>query len=147
MSIGADLSDRYQILQAVSRKLDLDPSVDLAEYARVTENFTGADLQALIYNAQLEAIHDAIEPITASTSRADTAQGAETQIDVWLPDFDGSAASKAARAALLEQAKYLDSAKRRVAEAAGDKPDVELPKAKVLADGPISPRVMSDDLL
>lgn len=53
-------SDRYSILQALSRKMHVGHDVDLQELAERTEGFTGADLQAVLYNAHLEAIHDAI---------------------------------------------------------------------------------------
>jgi peroxin-1 len=48
-------------LEAVARKLHIDPSVDLAEVARECEGYTGADLQALLYNAHLDAAHELID--------------------------------------------------------------------------------------
>jgi peroxin-1 len=53
-------------LVAVSRKLTLAPSVDFDELARMTEGFSGADLQALVYNAHLEVVHAAIDAEKAS---------------------------------------------------------------------------------
>ncbi|KAG1751773.1 hypothetical protein EDB19DRAFT_1893120 [Suillus lakei] len=50
-----------QILVAVSRKLTLAPSVDFDKLASITEGFSGADLQALVYNAHLEVVHAAID--------------------------------------------------------------------------------------
>ncbi len=49
-----------QILEAVGRKVNLAASVDLAPIAQETEGFSGADLQALLYNAHLEAIHETL---------------------------------------------------------------------------------------
>ena len=49
-----------QILAALGRKVAFASSVDLAELAGATEGFSGADLQALVYNAHLEVVHDAI---------------------------------------------------------------------------------------
>jgi peroxin-1 len=46
-----------QILSTVSRKMHLSPEVDFAKLAATTEGFSGADLQALIYNAHLESVH------------------------------------------------------------------------------------------
>lgn len=46
-----------EILKALSAGLVLDPDVDLEQLAATTERFTGADLKALLYNAQLEAVH------------------------------------------------------------------------------------------
>ncbi|KAF1920068.1 P-loop containing nucleoside triphosphate hydrolase protein [Ampelomyces quisqualis] len=62
------LEERIDILKAVTRKLNLAPSLlesdnsgeNLREIARRTEGYSGADLQAVVYNAQLEAIHDAL---------------------------------------------------------------------------------------
>ncbi|OAL06716.1 AAA-domain-containing protein, partial [Phaeosphaeriaceae sp. SRC1lsM3a] len=62
------LEERIDILKAVTMKLNLAPSLlgsdnsgeNLREIARRTEGYSGADLQAVVYNAQLEAIHDAL---------------------------------------------------------------------------------------
>lgn len=63
-----DLDDRLDILQALSKPLTLDPGIlspknknqpeTLLEIAHRTEGYSGADLQAVVYNAHLEAIHD-----------------------------------------------------------------------------------------
>ncbi|XP_061853223.1 peroxisomal ATPase PEX1 isoform X2 [Colius striatus] len=52
-----DQSSRYDILKALSHSLPLANDVDFQELSAKTERFTGADLKALLYNAQLEAIH------------------------------------------------------------------------------------------
>ncbi|EMC91135.1 hypothetical protein BAUCODRAFT_39276, partial [Baudoinia panamericana UAMH 10762] len=58
--------DRHDILQAVSKKLRLDSALldngqhTLAEVAYRSEGYSGADLQAVMYNAHLEAIHDVV---------------------------------------------------------------------------------------
>ncbi|KAF2200000.1 AAA-domain-containing protein [Delitschia confertaspora ATCC 74209] len=74
-----NLEERIDILKAVTKKLRLAPSVlstdpsgqNLREIARRTEGYSGADLQAIVYNAQLEAIHDALgdEDITAQPKK------------------------------------------------------------------------------
>lgn len=64
-----NLDDRIDILQALSKKLHMsqdilngsDPRESLPEVARRTEGYSGADLQAVIYNAHLEAIHDFLD--------------------------------------------------------------------------------------
>ncbi|KAI6118955.1 P-loop containing nucleoside triphosphate hydrolase protein [Pisolithus croceorrhizus] len=56
-----DEEDRLEILKAVSRKVTLDASVDFGEIAKATEGFSGADLQALLYNAHLRVVHAAID--------------------------------------------------------------------------------------
>nr|CAD7396180.1 unnamed protein product [Timema poppensis] len=48
-----DEDDRLSILQSLSRRLTLDADVDLKQLAASTKGFTGADLQAILYTAQL----------------------------------------------------------------------------------------------
>ena len=55
-----DLDDRTDILSALSSKLELGPDVAISDIAERTEGYSGADLQAVLYNAHLEAIHDVI---------------------------------------------------------------------------------------
>lgn len=66
--------DRIDILRALGKKLKLShevldgPEGGLREIARRTEGYSGADLQALVSNAQLEAIHDVLGDQDHSTS-------------------------------------------------------------------------------
>ena len=61
-----NLEDRIDILLALGKKLHLSEEITdsaeggLKEIARRTEGYSGADLQALVYNAHLEAIHDVL---------------------------------------------------------------------------------------
>lgn len=48
--------------------MTLADDVDLEAVARVTDGFTGADLQALVYNANLEAVHETIDQRSLNTS-------------------------------------------------------------------------------
>ncbi|KAK8618635.1 hypothetical protein V6N13_132621 [Hibiscus sabdariffa] len=50
--------ERLDILTVLSRKLPLASDVDLDTVAHVTEGFSGADLQALLSDAQLAAVHE-----------------------------------------------------------------------------------------
>ncbi|KAJ9179080.1 hypothetical protein P3X46_010904 [Hevea brasiliensis] len=50
--------ERLDILNVLSRKLPLDNDVDLDAIAFMTEGFSGADLQALLSDAQLAAVHE-----------------------------------------------------------------------------------------
>uniref|UniRef100_A0A8I3ZZR6 Peroxisomal ATPase PEX1 n=1 Tax=Callithrix jacchus TaxID=9483 RepID=A0A8I3ZZR6_CALJA len=52
-----DQVSRLEILSVLSDSLPLADDVDLQHIASVTDSFTGADLKALLYNAQLEALH------------------------------------------------------------------------------------------
>ncbi|KAF2964778.1 hypothetical protein GQX73_g8813 [Xylaria multiplex] len=62
------LEDRIDILQALGKKVKLNEEIlssedGLTELGRRTEGFSGADLQALMSNAQLEAIHDVLNEL------------------------------------------------------------------------------------
>ncbi|KAA1119272.1 Peroxisome biosynthesis protein pex1 [Puccinia graminis f. sp. tritici] len=60
------VEERLDILKAVSRALPLDGDLCFEEVAELTEGFTGADLQALIYSAHLEVVHESINAKTKS---------------------------------------------------------------------------------
>ncbi|KAK5100761.1 Peroxisome biosynthesis protein pex1 [Exophiala xenobiotica] len=79
------LQDREDILRAVSAKLELGPGVEerIDEVAARTEGMSGADLQALMYNAHLEAIHELLGDLNGSGRAKGTvnANGAKTQSD------------------------------------------------------------------
>ncbi|XP_069815526.1 peroxisomal ATPase PEX1 isoform X2 [Dendropsophus ebraccatus] len=57
-----DQASRYEILKGLSCSMMLGHDVDFQYIASRTEYFTGADLKALLYNAQLEAIHSSLAP-------------------------------------------------------------------------------------
>lgn len=67
-------SDRVDIIEAVSKKLKMNQEVvsRLDEVAARTEGFSGADIQAVVYNAHLEAVHDALGDHTATNDKAPT---------------------------------------------------------------------------
>ncbi|XP_070173404.1 peroxisomal ATPase PEX1-like [Littorina saxatilis] len=50
--------ERRSILQALTGKMMLGDDVELDDIADMCEFFTGADFKALLYNAQLQAIHE-----------------------------------------------------------------------------------------
>lgn len=52
--------DRVEILKSLSSKLELSGDVDLTKLAQSCSDFSGADLKALLYNAQLEVVHENI---------------------------------------------------------------------------------------
>jgi len=49
-----------QILKALTTRLTLDMGVSLQEVANACEGFSGADLSALLADAQLEAVHEVL---------------------------------------------------------------------------------------
>ncbi|XP_058730622.1 peroxisomal ATPase PEX1-like isoform X2 [Vicia villosa] len=60
--------ERLEILTVLSKKLPMASDIDLATVANVTEGFSGADLQALLSDAQLAAVHDILDNIDTSGS-------------------------------------------------------------------------------
>ncbi|KAG8222022.1 hypothetical protein J437_LFUL002783, partial [Ladona fulva] len=54
-----DEEDRISILMKLSSKLSLGPEVDLPRLGKLTDGFTGADLQAVLYSSQLLALKSA----------------------------------------------------------------------------------------
>ena len=73
-----------QILQALTRKLELGSEFDLSRLAAKTAGFSGADLQSLISNAQLEAIHDVLDvPDTDLRSSTGAANLSPAQLRLW----------------------------------------------------------------
>lgn len=56
--------ERLDILTVLSRKLPLASDVNLEAVADITEAFSGADLQALLSDAQLAAVHDFLDSAT-----------------------------------------------------------------------------------
>ena len=65
MKCDENLNIGLQILKAVSHKVSVAVSIDWGGgIAELTEGYSGADLQALVYNAHLEVIHSSILPST-----------------------------------------------------------------------------------
>jgi peroxin-1 len=62
-------------LVAVSKKLIIAPSVDLEEIASDTEGYSGADLQAIMYNAHLEVVHASIAEEAEVGGRKESGEG------------------------------------------------------------------------
>lgn len=55
------IDDRFDIMTRASKSLKVLPEVDLREIAEKTTNFSGADLQALVYTAYLNAVHKLLD--------------------------------------------------------------------------------------
>ena len=50
--------------------MSLEPDVDLSDLVDQTEGYSGADLQGLVYNAHLEAVHSSINVVPMDSSAA-----------------------------------------------------------------------------
>lgn len=70
-------SDRLEIMQSAARKISLHGAVSLEPYARETAGYSGADLQALIYNAHLDAIHETLAPAVDAAGQVTASSSAE----------------------------------------------------------------------
>lgn len=96
-SFRPDRSQIPQILRAVATKLDLAPEVDLLEWAIKTADFSGADLQALLYNAHLNAIHEGID-FERLTNDKENKQPDDDNSDEHRLEFSVAVASRNAKA-------------------------------------------------
>lgn len=56
-----DSAERAQILHALSRRLRLDAAVDMDSVGQECEGYSGADLSALLSEAQLAAVHERLD--------------------------------------------------------------------------------------
>lgn len=96
-------------MEACSRKIALDSTVNLEQYAARTEGFSGADLQALVYNAHLDAIHATLSNGPASTEVTHSAFNEE---DIEYTSFGGAGAemkvlSRAERASVTKRVRTI----------------------------------------
>ncbi|GLI68017.1 hypothetical protein VaNZ11_012315, partial [Volvox africanus] len=82
---------RLAILRALSRRLNLAHDVDLRRVADVSEGMTGADLGAVLSEAQLHAINESVEEATAREARRADAHAHATTV----ADAAGAGASAA----------------------------------------------------
>lgn len=103
-----DFDERKDILKAVTRKVTLAPTVDLDEIADATEGFSGADLQALVYNANLEVVHSTI---SMDINGGNSSREDETPIE--YTTFGGSkdkaVSSKAEKTALQKRLRQIQA--------------------------------------
>ncbi|KAJ2395068.1 Peroxisome biosynthesis protein pex1, partial [Coemansia sp. RSA 2603] len=96
--------DRESILRKHAARVHVHPTVDWSEIARRTDRFTGADLQALVYNAFLEAVHERIDSASES-------QDAESEL------LGGAENARLAEFAVIKEAKPLSKGEHaRLAE-------------------------------
>ncbi|CAA7259159.1 unnamed protein product [Cyclocybe aegerita] len=66
-----DVEERKDILMAVARKMSVSSTVDFDWIAQKTEGFSGADLQALLYNAHLDVIHASMAEGPSDASKSE----------------------------------------------------------------------------
>ncbi|XP_066441857.1 peroxisomal ATPase PEX1 isoform X2 [Eleutherodactylus coqui] len=98
-----DQASRYEILTGLSGSMMLDHDVDFQYIANRTEKFTGADLKALLYNAQLEAIHSSLAPCAPQDSRSGSDSDASLSSMIFLNHSSVSDESSGEPDSALEQ--------------------------------------------
>jgi peroxin-1 len=125
-----NLSDRVEILKAVGSNVRIGKEVEehWNDVAQRTEGYSGADLQALVYNAQLEAVHDVLgegdlDPSKFGKNSQDKKGGSSKGIPEFSHfrfgdqnlDFDEEIGSKALaeRAVIARKIQDLQATKRK----------------------------------
>ncbi|OAA32834.1 ATPase, AAA-type, core [Moelleriella libera RCEF 2490] len=141
--------DRLDIIKALFQKVRLsdelaDSDDGLSEIARRTEGYSGADLQALVSNAQLEAIHDVLDLKAPALSGPRSGASKNAAVGHSTPSFlqfrygtnpdsaQDEEAPQSKSAALLEQAAIMAKLEqiklaRKQAKRPHAAPDVERP--------------------
>jgi len=106
---------RLQILHAICRKVKISQSVNLKDYAIKTEGYSGADLQALVYNAHLEVIHSAIN--SSGEAEEEGTGASEESSSVAFTSFGGASGaaglSRAEENALAKRMETILSSQRK----------------------------------
>ncbi|KAA8906677.1 hypothetical protein TRICI_005100 [Trichomonascus ciferrii] len=98
--------DRLDILQAVQAKMTLSPEVSLEELAGKTQGYSGADLQALLYNAYLNAIHDVVDvDINNDDSTANDTNNSLEYFQTKVSDYTSTATANGSTLSAAERAK------------------------------------------
>lgn len=121
-----NFDDRMDILNAIQKKMKISPEVRLEDIAERTDGYSGADLQALLYNAYLGAIHDVVD-VTEDAEDAingddgDDSERLEyfqTTIDGQMSSVDDGSMSAAERAKVTKKLEKLLLSSKEQANAA-----------------------------
>ncbi|WVO15893.1 hypothetical protein L204_103558 [Cryptococcus depauperatus] len=130
-------SDRLDILHAVIRKgsLQLGRDVDLEVIANETEGYSGADLQAVVYNAHLDVVHSSLDQDKEHKESKDGSQmvngivgtKSERAYRKFVPDEQPFVESAADRSEMTARIKTMISMSHLTATE-GDKPNKEIVK-------------------
>ncbi|GJJ08536.1 hypothetical protein Clacol_002754 [Clathrus columnatus] len=106
------LNITFKILQALSRKIFLSADVNLDYYAKSTEGFSGADLQALLYNAHLEVVHLALDKSERKGDSDFTSHTEPMQYRIYRPPSEHRTISKAEQDAMLQRLSVVLSSQK-----------------------------------
>ncbi|TDZ58347.1 Peroxisome biosynthesis protein PAS1 [Colletotrichum trifolii] len=137
------LEDRVDILKSLSSKVKLSDELTESDeawtdIAKQTEGFSGADLQGLVSNSQLEAIHDVLGDVDYASTTNGKANGKPSHSQGSVPSFvqfrygqnaapETKAISRSAqlveKAAIVAKLESIKQARKRVKHA--QRPDGE----------------------
>ncbi|KAG5370416.1 Peroxisome biosynthesis protein [Yarrowia sp. C11] len=144
--------DRLDILRAiVDGKMSLDEKVELEYVASRTDGFSGADLQAVMFNAYLEAIHEVVD--VADDTAADVPALEDKRLEFFQTTLGASKKEPAtgqnevmnARAAVAEKARVTAKLEALFkGMSVGDETDEEKPRKKAVVV--IKPQHMNKSL-
>jgi peroxin-1 len=115
--------DRLDIMRACARKVALSDEIDLAAYVDETDGYSGADLQAVIYNANLEAIHATISANKTEKESSDDMTDSQQENSIRFVSFGGregkerTVKSKAERAKMEKRVSYDNISNRMLTNA------------------------------
>ena len=74
-------NERHEILNILINDLNVEEKIDFKFLARETENFSGADIKALLFNAQVLSIYRYMDEMQEVTNNGQTSMG-ETNVKV-----------------------------------------------------------------
>jgi peroxin-1 len=86
--------------------VSVSPSIDWEKIAELTEGFSGADLQAIVYNAHLEVVHSSIAA-NPGLERTTTSEGKPIEYVVLGGPEGKSIVSRAEESALQRRVSYF----------------------------------------
>ncbi|KAI0053237.1 AAA-domain-containing protein [Auriscalpium vulgare] len=124
------VEERREILKAHARKVPVSPTVDFDYLAEATESFSGADLQALLYNAHLEVVHASMSTLHAS-SLSDDSVDKPIEYTAFGGPSTKTVKSRAEQMAMQRRLRQLLSSRDTQSGASRTAP-VESPKREIL---------------
>ena len=88
-------------MKVVAKKVVVSTAVDWLHIAEATEGFSGADLQALVYNAHLEVVHASLGDHRGAENGSDVGRERQKRIQsVSLSERDVSVIANSEKSAL-----------------------------------------------
>ncbi|KAH9048455.1 AAA-domain-containing protein [Lactarius hengduanensis] len=126
--------ERREILQAHARNVPVSPGVDFDRLADATEGFSGADLQALLYNAHLEVVHASVGEVTPSaptTESGDSKDDAPIEYTLFGGPAQKTVMSRAEQMAAERRLRQIMSSSQSRGSRASVDDVVERPKHEI----------------